>query len=128
MFHNKKNKTSGLTHGDDFVVTGSKGSLLELKKWLESVYPIQASIIGAGSAKSMKALSGRIRWGKTETVHQHDHRHVDFIVESLGLENWNIVQNPIVDDLKDKNPVRLDPQQINKYRSHVARCLFTERT
>ena len=30
--HNKKKKTSGLTHGDDFVVTGSKGSLLELKK------------------------------------------------------------------------------------------------
>ena len=26
LFHNKKKKTSGLTHGDDFVVSGSKGS------------------------------------------------------------------------------------------------------
>ena len=25
LFHNKKRKTSGLTHGDDFVVTGTKG-------------------------------------------------------------------------------------------------------
>ena len=24
LFHHKKKKTSGLTHGDDFVVTGSK--------------------------------------------------------------------------------------------------------
>ena len=31
LFHNKKKKTSGLTHGDDFVVTGSQGSLLELE-------------------------------------------------------------------------------------------------
>ena len=28
----KKKKTSGLTHRDDIVVTGSKGSLLELRK------------------------------------------------------------------------------------------------
>ena len=48
LFHNKKKKTSGLTHGDGFVVTGAKESLLELKKQLESVYPIKASIIGAG--------------------------------------------------------------------------------
>ena len=34
------------------MVTGSKGSLLELKKQLESVYPIKANIIRAGSAKN----------------------------------------------------------------------------
>ena len=43
----------GFTHGDDFVVAGSKESLLELEKQLESVNPIEASIIGAGSAKSI---------------------------------------------------------------------------
>ena len=46
LFQHKTRKTSGLTHGDDFVVTGMKESLLELKKQLESVYPIKASIIG----------------------------------------------------------------------------------
>ena len=53
LFHDKNRETSGLTHGDDFAVTGTKGSLLELKK-LESVYQIKASIIGAGSTKSIK--------------------------------------------------------------------------
>ena len=50
LFHNKEKKTSGVTHRDNFVVTGSKWSLSELK--------------------------------------------------------------------------RLDSEQISKYRSHVARCLF----
>ena len=62
LFHNKKKKTSGLTHGDDFVVTGTKESLLELKKQLESVHPIKESIIGAGSTKSINALNRRICW------------------------------------------------------------------
>ena len=109
LVHNKKKKTSVLTHGDDIVVAGSKGSLLELKKRPESVYPIKASIIGADSSKSIKALNRRIRWGETGTLCQHDPRHVDVLVESLGLDSGNTVQTPIIDDVKDENPVQLDP-------------------
>ena len=58
-----------MTHGNDFVGTGTQGSLLELKKQLESVYPIKASIIGAGLAKSIKALNRRIRWEETGILH-----------------------------------------------------------
>ena len=57
-------------------------------------------------------------------LHQHDPRYLDVLVESLGLENGKTVQPPIVDDVKDENPVQLDPEQISRYRSHVARCLF----
>ena len=117
LFHNKKRKTSGLTHGDDFVVTGTQGSL-------ESVYPINASIIGAGTTRSMQALNRRICLEETGISYQHDSRHVDVLVESLGLENGNTVQTPMIDDVKDENPVWLDSEQISKYRSHVARCLF----
>ena len=87
LFHNKKK--AWLTHGHDFVVTGSKRSPLELKKQLESVYPIKATVIGAGSAKRIKALNRRTRWGETGILYQHDPRHVDILIESLGLENGN---------------------------------------
>ena len=80
-------KTPGLTHGDDLVVTGTNESLLELKKQLESVYPIKASIIGAGSTQSIKALNRKTCWGETGTLYQHDPRHVDVLVVSQGLEN-----------------------------------------
>ena len=48
------------------MVTGSKESLLEIKQQLKSIYPIKASIIGAGPEKSIKALNRRICWGERE--------------------------------------------------------------
>ena len=83
------------------MVRGTKESLLELKRQLDSV----SSIIGAGSAKSIKALIRRTRWRETGKLYQHDSRHVDVLVESLGLENGNTVQAPTVDVVKDVNPV-----------------------
>ena len=52
----KKNLRFYSTHGDDSVVTGTKGSLLELKMQLESVDTIKS---GAGSTKSIKAQNRR---------------------------------------------------------------------
>ena len=43
--------------------------------------------------------------GETGILHQHDPRHVDVLVESLGLENGNTVKTPSVGDVKDENPV-----------------------
>ena len=97
---------------------------MELKQQLECENQTKASIIGAGSAKSINALNRRICWRETGILYQHDPRHVDVLVESLGLEKGNTVKTPRVDDAKDENPVRLDPDQASKYRSHVARCLF----
>ena len=80
LFHNKRRITSGLTHGDDFVVIETKESLLELKKQLGSVYPTKASIIGTGATKSICALNRGICLGETRILHQHDPRHVDVLV------------------------------------------------
>ena len=57
-------------------------------------------------------------------LYQHDLRHVDVPVESLGLDNGNTVQTPIIDGVKDENLVWLDSEQISKSGSHVARCSF----
>ena len=42
MFHHKENRVSGLTHGDDFVLTGPTKKLMEFDRKKTSVYPIQA--------------------------------------------------------------------------------------
>ena len=86
------------------MATGTKRSLLEVKKQLESVYPIKASMVGASSTKSIKALNRRICWGETGILYQHDPRHVDVLVESLGLESGHTVQIPILDNVIDENP------------------------
>ena len=84
------------------MVTGTKESLLEHKKQLDSVYPIKAGIIGAGSTRSIKAPNRRICWGETGIVYQHAPRHVDVLAESLGRESGNTVQTPIVDDGRER--------------------------
>ena len=43
-------------------------------------------------------------------LYQHEDRHVDVLVESLGLENGNTMQTPIIDDVKDENPMWLDSE------------------
>ena len=112
-----------MTHGDDFVVTGSGRSLSELKKQLECVcVSNQSEHLWGRFGKEHQSAESENR--ETGILYQHDPRHVDVLVESLGLENGNTVQTPIVDDVKDDNLVRLDPEQISKYRSYVARRLF----
>ena len=68
---------------------------MEHKKQLECVYPIKASVIGACSAKSIKALNWKLCRGETGVLYQHDPRHVDVLIESLGLEKGNKVQTPM---------------------------------
>ena len=124
-FHNKERKTSGLVHGDVLVVTGRRGVCWSSRSsWRACIQPKRASS-GQVRQRAFKALNRRICWGKTGILDQLDPRHVDVLVESRGLENENTVQTPItIDDVKDENPVQLDPEQISRYRSHVARCLF----
>ena len=61
LFHHKENRVSGLTHGDDFVLTGPTKKL-EFERKMTSVYPIKAKIISYGSPKSIKALNRRGHW------------------------------------------------------------------
>ena len=81
LFHIKKRKTSGLTHGDDFVVTGSKGSLLELKKQLESVSN-QSKHHRDRFDKELQSAESQKNAGVF--LYQRDLPHVDVLIESLG--------------------------------------------
>ena len=122
LFHNKKRKTSGLTHGDDFVVTGTKDESVGVQ---EAAVQSKRASSGQVRQKSIKALNRRMWLGQTVILYQHEDRHVDVLVESLGLENGNTVQTPIIGDVKDEIPVWLDSEQISKYTSHLARRSFT---
>ena len=125
LFHHKENQVSGLTHGDDFVLTGPIKRLKEFKNEMKSVYPIKAKIISFGSLESIKTLNRRLHWGKEGIVYQHDPRHIDVLVRELGLENGNTVQTPAPPSpAEEEESEPLSQNQHHKYRSQVARCLF----
>ena len=118
LFHNRKRKTSGLTHGDDFVVGQVRKGVCwsSRSSWRACIQSKRASSGQVRQRVSFKALNRTVCWRERETgiLCQHDPRHVDVIVESVGLENGNTVQTPIIDDVKDENPVWLDSD-----RAHI---------
>ena len=75
--------------------------------------------------RASKRIIGEYAGGRERGIlYQHDPRRVDVLVANLGLVKGKAVQTPIIDDVKDENPVWLHPKQASEYRSHVARCLF----
>ena len=68
LFHHKENRVSGLTHGDDFVLTRPTKKKIAFEMKMTSVYPINAKIIGHWSPKSIKTLNRRLHWGKRGIV------------------------------------------------------------
>ena len=125
LFHHKEHQVSGLTHGDDFVLTGPTKRLMEFKKEMTKVYPTKAKIISFGSSQSIKTLNRRLHWGREGIVYQHDPRHIDVLVKELGLENGNTVQTPAAPTTAEEDESEvLNQTQHHRYRSQVARCLF----
>ena len=101
-FHHKEDRVSGLTHGDDFVLTEPTEKCMEFERKMMCVYPIKAKTIGFGSPKSIKTLNRRLHRRKREIVYQHDPRHVDVLVKDLGLEHGNSVQTPATPDVTEE--------------------------
>ena len=96
LFHHRESRVSGLTHVDDFVLTGPTKKLMEIERKMTSVYPIKGKIISYGSPKSIKTLNRRLHWGKRGIVYQDDPRHVDLLVKDLGIEHGRHWRQPDV--------------------------------
>ena len=54
LFHHGENRVSGLTHGDDFVLTRPTKRLTEFENKMTGVYPIKANIISYGHQRASK--------------------------------------------------------------------------
>ena len=111
------------SHSDDFVLTGPTKKLVEFERKMTSVYSIKAKIISYGSPKNIKTLNRRLHWRRRGIVYQHDPRHVDVLVQDLGLEHGNSVQTPATPDvMEEEESEPLSQVQHQQYRSQVARC------
>ena len=60
----KENRVSGLTHGDDFVLTGPTKRLTEFENEMTSVFPIKAKIIRSRIAKEHQDVEQKVALGK----------------------------------------------------------------
>ena len=106
MEETQEDRVSGLTHGDDFVLTGPTEKLIEIERKMINVYPIKAKIISYWSSKSIKTINRWLHWGERGIIYQHDPRHVDVLVNDHGLEHVNSVQTPAAPDVIEEGKIR----------------------
>ena len=57
LFRQERHQVSGMTHGDDSVLTGPTERLTELENKMTVVCLIKAKLISYGSTESIKALN-----------------------------------------------------------------------
>ena len=125
LFHHQANRISGLTHCDDFVLTGSTKKLVEFKRKMTSVcLSHQSEDLQLWIAEEHQDAEQDVALGKRGLVYQHDPRHVDVLVKDLGLEHGNSVQTPAKPDvMEEEESEPLSQVQQQQYRSQVSRCL-----
>ena len=117
-------ETSGLTHGDHFVVTETKASLLELEKQLESAIPIKVSIVGAGSAKDHQGAGSENTLGRDRDIVSTRSLTRGRSRRESGAREWEHSPNSnnCRCERRESSVVRLTANQ--QLQISCARCLF----
>ena len=60
LFHQERSQVSGMTHGDDFVLTGPTKRLTEFENKMTGVCPIKAKIISYGSSERHQSVEQKV--------------------------------------------------------------------
>ena len=85
LLRQERHQVSGMTHRENFELTGPTERVTQLEDKMTGVYPIDAKLINHGSTESIKALNRRLHWRKRGIVCQHDPRDADVLVKDLRL-------------------------------------------
>ena len=79
-----------LVHGDDFTAAGSESELKYVAEVFQNKYKTKVRGILEPDLHDMKAITifdWIVEWTEAGIQYEADPRHVDLVVEELGLEN-----------------------------------------
>jgi hypothetical protein len=129
LFYHPSRNIRTSVHGDDFTNLGSESQLLWLKERFLERYEIKDSGImgpGVNDVKSARVLNRLITWHSDHIAYEADPRHVEIIVQELGLQGAKPVSAPGGRDNKDveDESTPLSPQKTFQYRSLVMRAQY----
>ena len=116
-----------LVHGDDFTVAGNESELKYVAEVFQNKYKTKVrGVLGPGlhDMKAITILNRIVEWTDARIQYEADPRHVDLIIEELGLENAN--GSDVTGSKVDINETdaELDHEEAYKYRSIAARLNF----
>ena len=127
VFHHHERGIRTLVHGDDYVSVGQPKQLEWMEKQLKSKYQIKTQLLGPEGEhlKEVKILNRIVAWnGARGIVYEADPRHVEIVVEQLGLQNAKPVATPGIKEegrTQEDCDQPLSEEEASKYRALVAR-------
>ncbi|CAE7627361.1 unnamed protein product [Symbiodinium sp. CCMP2592] len=115
-------------HGDDFTVVGGYNKLQWLIESLQKAWTIEVRGILArpgsslpGVTHSISVLNRLVTWTTEGIEMEADPRHVDLVLEHLGLNNSSPVTTPLVKSTGDEDESPLSREDAGLYRSIAMR-------
>ena len=131
VFHPVTRGIRTLVHGDGYVSVGLPGQLKWMEEQLASKYQIKTQFLGAhgDNAKELKISNRIIAWNLTKVIiYEADPRHVEIVVEQLGLKEAKPVSTPGAKEegtIQEDSEQPLEGNEVSKYRALVARCNYS---
>ena len=129
FYHPEKN-IYVMVHGDDFFSTGQIEDLKYLKDLLEGSFEVSSEIIGPepGDKSEVKLLNRIVGYESWGIRYEPDPRHVEEIIEAMGMKEASSVCTPGVKDQAlldeiEKSPT-LDTMEAHRYKSIVAKMNY----
>ena len=95
-----------MVHGDNFLTEGCKESLKRMDEALKKEFMIKTEVPGPdaskGQAQQIRLLNRVITWEDGGTTWEPDPRHVEFLLEQMGLTNASPLKIPGVKPTKEQ--------------------------
>ena len=128
LFVNLTRNIKVTIHGDDITSLGSESDLLWLKQQLETRYELKyGGMLGPDEhdVQDAMVLNRLIHYNiaGNETTYEADPRHVQILINELGLKDAKDVTTPGVNQ-KDEESKPLDAAMASKYRSLTMRANY----
>ena len=114
-------------HGDDITALGEQPDLEWLKCRLLERYEIKfGGLLGPdeGDVQDAMILNRLVHYGATETTYEADPRHVQILVNELGLQDAKPAPTPGVRRSDSEATEPLSEYDMRRFRSLVMRCNF----
>ena len=129
MYYHHRRDVRVLVHGDDFTVAGNDSELKYVAEVFHNKYKTKVrGILGPDlhDMKAMTILNRIVEWTNAGIQYEADPRHVDLIIEELGLENAN--GSDVTGSKVDVNETdtELDHEDAYRFRSIAASLNFLE--
>ena len=121
-----------MVHVDDFVSAGPTSQLHWLEERMSKRFECKHKILGPTSSqyKELVILNRQVRWTQSGIEYRADKKHIDTIVEELGIKDAKIAATPAVKEEDDNGKMTEEEERAwksqdpRKFRSLVARCNY----